>query len=149
MTDHAHEAWVIAAAGEDTSRRFHVPEEIEELDCWIKIRPLTAREALQREAVGLEETYQLGPDGAAVTMSRRYDQEAMVQFELERCLVDYELPMRMDSGTIGLARPGEVPREKLLDRLPAGLAAWLHECLERVNMRTPEDAEVLAEGKGA
>jgi len=150
VSERAHEAWVIAAAGEDTSRRFDVPKEIEGTECqpWVRLRPLTAREALQREAIGLTESYQLGPEGMAVAMCRKYDQEAMVQFELERCLVDYELAMQMDSGAIRPAGPDECPRESLLDLLPAGLAAWLHDCLEQVNLRRPEDAEVLAEGKG-
>lgn len=148
MSDRDFEGWVIAAAGEDTSRRFDSPQEIEELTPWVRVRPLTAREALQREAVGLEEEYELGPDGAPMGMRRRYDQEAMVEFELQRCLVDYELPMRMDGGAITVVTPDDLPRESLLDRLPAALASWLHECLDAVNLRAPEGAEVLAEGKG-
>jgi hypothetical protein len=138
---------VISAAGEQIPRRFDIPVATEELQGWVKLRPLTAREALQREAVGLDEEYELGPDGAARRLHRRYDQEAMVQFELQRCLVDYELPMRLGCGDVVAATPDECPREELLDRLPAGLAAWLHECLETVNMRRPEDAAVLAAGK--
>jgi hypothetical protein len=148
MADGAHEAWIITAAGEDTSRRFDVPVQIEELRPWVRARPLTAREALQREAVGLTEEYDLGPDGVAVAMRRRYDHEAMVRFELQRCLVDYELPMHMEGGAIGLVTPDECPRESLLDRLPPRLIDWLTGCLDRVNLRTPEGAEVLAEGKG-
>jgi hypothetical protein len=148
MSECAHDAWVIAAAGEDTSRRFNVPGDFGELSPWVCLRPLTAREALQREAVGLEEQYELGPDGSAVGMQRVYDHEAMVEFELQRCLVDYDLPMRLASGATVAAGPDELPREQLLDRLPAGLMSWLHECLDTINMRTPEGAGVLAEGKG-
>jgi len=148
MGDRLREAWVIAAAGEDTSRRFHVPGEFGELTPWVQVRPLTAREALQREAAGLEETYQLGPDGAPAAVSRTYDHEAMMQFEVERCVVDYELPMRMRSGEVRAVGPDEMPRAELLDRLPVRLVDWLEECLSIVNMRTPEAEEVLAEGKG-
>lgn len=148
MPDRHHEAWVIAAAGEDTSRRFDVPVEIGELRPWVRVRPLTAREALQRETIGLEEQYAPVADGAAVRLHRSYDHEAMVEFELQRCLVDYELPARIDSGEIVLVTPDECPREALLERLPVALIDWLTECLDTVNMRTPECAEVLAEGKG-
>ncbi|MFO8081375.1 MAG: hypothetical protein R6V07_13880 [Armatimonadota bacterium] len=148
MAERLHEAWVIGAAGEDTSRRFDVPVEIGELRPWIRVRPLTAREALQREALGLEEQYSLGPDGAAVSLQRRYDHEAMVEFELQRCLVDYELPARTASGEVVIVTPDEYPRAELLERLPVALIDWLTECLDTVNMRTPEGAEVLAEGKG-
>lgn len=147
MSDRAHEAWVIAAAGEDTSRRFDVPGDFEELTPWVRVRPLTAREALQREAVGLEETCRLGPDGAPVSVSRRYDHRAMMEFEIERCMVDYELPIWMDNA-LTLVTPDELPRERLLDRLPVRLADWLTRVLDAVNLRTPEGAEVLAEGKG-
>jgi hypothetical protein len=112
----------------------------------VRLRPLTAREALQREALGVQEQYDLTADGRLSTMRRRYDHEAMVEFELQRCLLDYALPMRA-GGEVMLVSPEDCPREGLLDRLPVALAAWLHECLDTVNMRRPEDAEVLAEGK--
>ena len=95
MSERAYEAWIIAAAGEDASRRFDVPEDCGATPMWVRVRPLTAREALQREALGLTERYDLGPDGAPVAMRREYDQAAMVEFELQCCLLDYELPMRV------------------------------------------------------
>jgi len=148
MGDRAYEAWVIAAAGEDTSRRFDVPAPIGELRPWVRMRPLSAREALQREAVGLEEHYDLGPDGTAVAMHRTYDVHAMLQFELQRCLVDYELPVRTSAGAVALVGPDELAREELLDRLPVDLIDWLTDRLDAMNLRTVEGAAVLGEGKG-
>ena len=148
MSDRAHEAWVISAAGDENSRRFDVPEDFGEPGGWVRVRALTAREALKREAIGLKEEYELGADGAAVALHRRYDHEAMVEFELQRCLVDYELPARTDAGRITSVTPDGCPRETLLDRLPPALMDWLMRCLDTVNLRTPEDAAVLAEGKG-
>jgi hypothetical protein len=148
MSERAYEAWIIAAAGEDASRRFDVPEEPGESSMWVRVRPLTAREALQREALGLTERYDLGPDGTPVAMRREYDQAAMVEFELQRCLLDYELPMRV-GGDLVPASPELLPRDELLDRLPVRLMEWLMGCLDSVNLRTPEGAEVLAEGKAA
>lgn len=114
------------------------------------LRPLTAREALRRESLGLVEEYELVGDGTPQVLRRTYDAEAMVEFELERCLVDYELPIRADDGEVGRLRPEDESgqqRRELLDRLPPALMTWLIECLEAVNMRRAADAEVLAEAK--
>ena len=150
MTGGAHEAWIIAAAGEDTSRRFHVPGDSDgaRFDAWVELRPLTARQALQRESLGLREEYQLGPDGTPVAMGRTYDHEAMEQFEVQCCVIDYQLPLRDESGATILVGPEELPVAELLDRLPVALMAWLHECLDEINMRSAGGAAVLAEGKG-
>ncbi|MGI5820414.1 MAG: hypothetical protein ACOX9R_20180, partial [Armatimonadota bacterium] len=94
MSQRPHDAWVIAAAGEDASRRFDAPVTAGGARPWVRLRPLTAREALQREALGVQEQYDLTADGRLSTMRRRYDHEAMVEFELQRCLLDYALPMR-------------------------------------------------------
>ena len=146
MSERAHEGWLIAAAGADTSRRFEAPVELPgEMTAWVEVRPLTAREALQREANGLEEEYELGEEGAARKLRRRYEHEAMVGFELERCLVAYELPMSAEDGRVKLVGPSQ--GLDLLERLPAALMAWLMECLDTVNLRRPADAAVLAEGK--
>ncbi|GEM_PF-5415995 len=148
MSERAYQAWIIAAAGEDATRRFDVPEDLAETPLWVRVRPLTAREALQREALGLTERYDLGPDGTPIAMRREYDQAAMVGFELQCCLLDYELPMRV-GGDLVPASPELLPREELLDRLPVRLMEWLMGCLDAVNLRTPEGAGVLAEGKAA
>jgi len=147
MADRRYEAWIIAAAGEDTSRRLDVPVENCPLQPWVRIRPLTAREALQREAVGLEEHYDLEPDGVAIAMRRTYDQQAMLEFELQRCLMDYELLRRSDDGAVELVGPDELPRDELLDVLPPHLIGWLTERLDEMNLRTIAAAEVLGEGK--
>lgn len=151
MSDRYHDAWVIAAAGAEVTRRFEAP-----VEPWdraerpsVRLRPLTAREALCRDSLGLEESYELGPDGAARSLRRSYDHELMMQYELERCLVEYELPMVGEDGSERVATGENLPREELLDRLPTALMAWLVECLDAVNLRRPGDAEVLAAAKKA
>ncbi len=146
-----HEAWIIAAAGAEITRRFQAPIDLPagERRAWVRLRPLTAREALRRDSIGLEERWELGPDGAAHVLHRNYDHEAMMQYELERCLVEYELPMVGEDGSERVATGENLPREELLDRLPTALMAWLVECLDAVNLRRPGDAEVLAAAKKA
>jgi hypothetical protein len=149
LSDREHEAWVIAAAGDDVTRRFEAPKKVDGWDerPWVRLRPLTAREALRRDSLGLEESYELGPDGAARELRRSYDHEAMMQYELQQCLVEWKLPMAREDGTVEAAGPEALEREELLDRLPTGLMAWLVECLDTVNMRRAGDAEVLSEAK--
>lgn len=146
------EAWVIAAAGAETTRRFEAPVAISDQGRrpWVVVRPLTARETLQREALGLREEMEIGPDGAVRAIRRSYDLEAMVSFDLERCVVDFRLPMMNDDGEVRwVGGDAEMDAQALLDRLPAKLMSWLMECVDAVNMRRPEDAEVLAATKKA
>lgn len=150
--DLAPEGWVIAAAGHEVHRRFQAPISIgaEQKRPWVVVRPLTAREALQREAAGLQEELEIGTEGAVKRIRRNYDLEAMVEFDLERCLVDYHLPVTDGDDGVRWVRKAtdqeELGRE-LLDRLPAALMNWLMECVDAVNMRRPEDVEVLAQAK--
>lgn len=144
------EAWAIAAAGRETRRRFGAPVGIgdEGAHPWVVVRPLTAREALQREALGLREELEMGPDGTVGVVRRSYDLEAMVAFDLERCVVECRLPMAGDDGAVHWAGgDGEIDAQALLDRAPAGLMSWLMGCVDAVNLRRPEDAEVLAAAK--
>ncbi|MGD9495690.1 MAG: hypothetical protein AB7Y46_05205 [Armatimonadota bacterium] len=152
MSEHA--GWVIAAAGRDTTRRFEAPVQIP--GCrqrpWVLVRPLTAREALRRESLGLREELLLDPDGAIRSLRRTYDHEAMVEYELERCLVDFALPATDGCGRTRLVRKAQASdalKGGLLDRLPVRLIDWLMRCLDEVNLRRPADAEVLAEAKKA
>lgn len=135
----AEEGWVIAAA--ETQRRFEAPVEIEGWSerPWVVLRPLTAREALQRESLGLREELEVGASGGA-TAVRRYDLEAMVAYELRRCVVDYALPVVEESGRVRCARAAEGASDELLDRLPTRLMDWLARCLDEINLRRPEDA---------
>ena len=151
MSDRYHDAWVIAAAGAEVTRRFEAP-----VEPWdraerpsVRLRPLTAREALCRDSLGLEESYELGPDGAARSLRRSYDHELMMQYELERCLIEYELPLASEDGSMKAVTAEDLRVEELLDRVPTALMAWLTECLDTVNMRRPEDAEVMAGAKKA
>jgi len=148
------EAWTIAAAGEDTNRLFDAPVELPGCDGrpWVVLRPLTAREALRRESLGLREELELGPDGTTRAVRRLYDHAAMIEFEIERCVVEYALPVAAEGGEVRLVRKTDgvgALGGDLLDRLPARLMDWLMRCLDEVNMRRPEDAEVLAEAKKA
>ncbi len=142
-------AWVIGAAGRDMTRRFEAPIEIAgwERRPWVLLRPLTAREALRRESLGMTEEHEIGPDGAVRSVRRRYDHEAMMEFELAHCVVDYGLPVEAEDGGIVELTPAEAGPGELLGRLPTALMAWLAECLHAINMRRAEDAEVLAEAK--
>ncbi|MGC9319799.1 MAG: hypothetical protein ACP5KN_17330 [Armatimonadota bacterium] len=150
-TSTGHEGWIISAAGQETTRRFEAPVDLPgwEGQPWVVLRPLTAREALRRESLGLVEEYELAGDGTPRVLRRTYDAEAMVEFELQRCLVDYELPIRRDGEVEKLAPGGELGKERrdLLDVLPPALMSWLVECLGAVNMRRAADVGVLAKAK--
>ncbi len=145
-------AWIISAAGEEVARTFTAPVEMPgwEERPWVKLRPLTAREALRRESLGLRDEYQVGPDGQTTLIRRSYDREAMAELDLRCCLVDFLLPVRGEDGGVQAARMGDgrlAPDGSLLDRLPPALAAWLLESIEAVNMRRPEDAAILGDAK--
>ena len=151
MSEREHEGWVIAAAGADVTRRFEAPRDLPgcAARAWVVLRPLTAREALRRDSVGLEESYELGPDGAARKLVRRYDHEAMLQYELEQCVLEFGLPMAAEDGSVEMVTAGRLCRAEMLDLLPTALMAWLAECLDTVNMRRDEDAGELAAAKKA
>jgi len=171
-------AWIISAAGEEVARTFTAPVQMPgwEERPWVKLRPLTAREALRRESLGLRDEYQVGPDGQTTLVRRSYDREAMAELDLRCCLVDFLLPVRDEGGQVQAARMGDArngpktPQDgigglearptggcetgsklasdgSLLDRLPPALAAWLSERIEAVNMRRPEDAAILGDAK--
>lgn len=156
MTEHAEEpdleAWVISAAGQDVTRRFTAPVDIAgwQERPWVKLRPLTAREALRRQSLGTREEYETGPHGETTLVRRSYNLEAMTEFDLRCCLVDFLLPVRDEDGSIKPACLGDewLPEHGvLLDRLPPGLADWLLSAIEAVNMRRPEDAAILSDAK--
>lgn len=145
-------AWVIAgSAGQDTFR-FVAPIQPPgwEERPWVDLRPLSLREALRRDSIGLRDEYELAADGSVVGMRRTYDFEAMARFDLECCLVDMLLPVDGPDGSCAQLRGDEVSGvgvSDLLDRLPQPLAEWLLDSIEAVNMRRAEDREVLAEAK--
>lgn len=144
------DGWVIPAEGGAAGRRFEAPVGIEgwEERPWVVLRPLTAREALRREALGLSEELEVGASGEVTAIRRRYDLEAMVAHELTCCVVDYALPVAQADGWVRRVRLGDGLDDELLDRLPTRLMDWLARCLDEVNLRRPEDA-VEPEGPDA
>jgi len=136
------DGWVIPAEGGERARRFEAPVDIEGWAerPWVRLRPLSAREALRRESLGLREELQTGPDGDVRAVRRSYDLEAMVGYELECCVVDYALPLADADGSVRYTRAADGVGGELLDRLPTRLADWLAKCLDEVNLRRPEDA---------
>jgi hypothetical protein len=146
------EAWVISAAGQDVTRVFTAPVDMPgwQERPWVKLRPLTAREALQRQSLGTRDEYRLGPDGETTLVRRSYDLEAMTELDLRCCLVDFLLPVRDEDGRVKPACMGDewLPEQGLLlDHMPPALAAWLNETIQVVNMRRPEDAAILSDAK--
>jgi len=143
---------VISAAGEQVTHTFTAPVEIPgwQEHPWVKLRPLTAREALRRESLGVRDEYQVGPDGNTTLVRRTYDLEATTEFDLRCCLLDFLLAMMGEDGEIHPARMGDAglaPDGCLLDHLPPALAAWLSEAIEAVNMRGAEDVAILRDAK--
>ncbi len=60
--------WVVVAASRGQSVRFRAPVEIGEVPegVWVEVRPLTHREALERESLGAYEEYELAESGRVV-----------------------------------------------------------------------------------
>ena len=132
--------WAVRAAEPGSSVRCAAPAELcEEFgEIWVEVRPLTYREALVREALGVTEHYELTEGGAVLGVCRRYDLVAMAAYDVEHCLVDYCLPIRLADGKVTVVRKTEGGRQaslRLLDALPLRVGEWLRECLDRVNLR--------------
>lgn len=147
--DRQRQAWIIAAAGRDCERIFEAPVEIEgwEQRPWVKLRPLTAYEALQRESLGVYDEYHLDNDGSIQRVVRRYDRAAVTRYDYEHCLVDFCLPCENAEGEIGPCRPSQdegIDPEYLLENLPPALAEWLDEALDEVNLRRLPDQQLLS-----
>ena len=152
--DREWRAWVAAGSAAQEPVRFTAPARPPGWSehPWVELRALTVREELQRDSLGVREEYELAADGRAVGMRRVYDFEAMVQFDLQHCVVAMMLPVESDGGEYEPLRegaPADEHRGGLLDRLPRAVAEWLLECIEAVNMRRAEDREVLEEAKKA
>ncbi len=149
------EAWVIAAWGRHASQRFEAPVEIAgwERRPWVELRPLTHRENLERESLGIVDEYTIGGSfGDEWQVSRRYDMAAMREYEYGHCIVDYLLPETDEEGQIVPRRyDSDNPQEAawLLDELPSALAAWLDECIDKVNLRGEGERAALARVKKA
>lgn len=146
--DRQLQAWIIRAAGRNCERVFPAPVEIEgwEQRPWVKLRPLTDYEALQRESVGVYDEYVLDSDGAIERVVRRYDRAAMTRYDYEHCLMDFCLPRENEDGQIVSWQPtegAEVDADYLLQTVPPALAEWLEAALDEVNMRRVADQQLL------
>jgi len=111
---------------------------------WVELRPLTQREQLERESLGVRDEYHLDGSGYVASIERRYDLAAMTGYDYEHCLVDFCLPRENDDGEIvAWRKPEGSCAEELLDSLPPALAEWLNHLIEQVNMRDPAGKRVL------
>ncbi len=149
-TDKELWAWIISAAGPDCTRRFEAPIRLPGWDRppWIELRPLSEREQLERESLGVYDEYHLDPNGDIERVVRRYDQVAMARYDYEHCLVDFCLPQEETPGEIALWRkPETLSGDELLAMLPPALAEWLTEVIEQINLRRPADQKLLSEVK--
>lgn len=144
--------WVIAAAGRGGSVRFEAPEEARRLagEAWVEVRALSHREALERETLGTWEEYELSDDGRVVCAIRRYDLWAMAEYDYAHGVVDFALPELQEDGQVRLRRGREGDAEGNMEALAAmapGLAQWVQECVDAVNLRDTAGRVALAEAK--
>ncbi len=152
MDERRWQAWVVTAAGEDSEMVFAAPVEIPGWDeqPWVKLRPLTVREKLRRDSLGVRDEYEIRADGQVVALRRTYDFEAMLELDLECCIVDYLLPVPGPDGEVRELRAGEAQGRAcgdLLDAAPVAVAEWLVDCIEAINMRRPADVALTGETK--
>lgn len=143
------EAWVIGAAGRDCQRVFEAPVEIPDWEQrpWVKLRPLTAHESLQRESCGIYDEYALDSEGTIERVVRRYDRAATTRYDYAHCLVDFCLPRQNAEGQTVCWQPAdesEIEADCLLQTLPPALAEWLETALDEVNMRRVVDQQLLS-----
>lgn len=150
---------MICADDVDTSVVVEAPVEIEgwAQRPWVRLRPLSEAEALERESLGLVEEYELVTGGLAepaVRVWRSYDLRAMAEYDWAHCVVEGCLPEVTAEGAvverrIGEAVPGAMNRAttEVLGRMQPALAAWLHEEIERVNRRLPEQRAEIETAK--
>jgi len=141
------EAWIISAAGADCARRCEAPVQVPGWDRppWVELRPLTERERLERESLGICDEYHLDADGNIEQVVRRYDAVAMARYDYEHCLVDFCLPRRSTpADLIKWRKPDEFSANEFLETMPPALVEWLNEVIDEVNLRRPADQQMLA-----
>lgn len=113
---------------------------------WVRLRPLTWREGLLREALACWEEFEIDEASVVRRVIRRYDPTAARRFELEHCLTGFCLPLPSAEGQAEPWEPEEINEEvveRLLAELPLPLGGWLEQCLDEVNLRSPQDQELL------
>ncbi len=143
-------AWIISAAGPHCGRRLEAPIELPGWDDppWVEVRPLSQRERLERESLGVYDEYHLDANGDVARVVRRYDQVAMARYDYEHCLVAFCLPREETPGEIAPWRKPEVlDGGELAGVLPPALAEWLSQLIDQVNLRRPPDQKLRAEVK--
>lgn len=145
-------AWVISVASPGGTVRFDLPSDApDDLGGgWIEVRPLSHREALERESLGVYEEYELSDSGRVLSVVRRYDFWAMAAYDYSVALVDYCLPERLPSGELGLSRKRETALEEslsLLASMPPALADWVQDGIDAVNLRDSAGRAGMAEAK--
>jgi hypothetical protein len=147
--------WAIAGESLDTAVVVEAPARPEgwEEAVWVRVRPLTDREALERESLGLREEYELVSEGlaeATVRVQRRYDLAAMAAYDVEHSIVDFCLPEVAANGQIeerryeALDPAGMV---ELIGRMQPALSAWVWSVVDEVNWRTPQQRAILEMAK--
>jgi hypothetical protein len=140
---------------------------------WVRLRPLTWRESLQREALACTEEFELESGGGVRRVVRRFDAEEARRYDLAHCVIEWggQSPKSEVQSQGGGGDPlsssradaldATLPRaageslgrfkdelaERLLAELGPELARWLEECLDEINLRRPADREALAEVK--
>lgn len=144
--------WVIAAAGRGGSVRFEAPEEARRIagEAWVEVRALSHREALERETLGTWEEYELSDDGRVICAIRRFDLWAMAEYDYAHSVVDFALPELQEDGEARLRRGREGDAEanaEALAGMAPGLAQWVQECVDAVNLRDTVGRSALAEAK--
>ena len=144
--------WVVFGEGICGEVVEEAPVEVEGWRPWVKVRALTEAEALEREGLGLWEEYELvarGIEEPAVSVRRAYDLRAMAEYDYVQAVVDYCLPEMTREGVrqrLG-AETTEAETVEFLGRMQPCLAAWVHEVIERVNWRRPEQRATLEMAK--
>jgi hypothetical protein len=120
---------------------------------WVKVRPLTEAEALERESLGLQEEYLLESEGLgdpAIRVRRSYDLVAMAEYDFRRCIVDFCLAELQASGEVVMRRQGdsdEVGNCEFLGRMRPPLSDWVWQVVNTVNQRQAEQRAGLEQAK--
>jgi hypothetical protein len=120
---------------------------------WLKVRPLTEVEALERESLGLQEEYLLESGGLgdpAIRVRRSYDLVAMAEYDFRHCVVGFCLPELQASGEVVMRRHDdgdEVGNCEFLGRMRPPLSDWVWQVVNAVNHRQAQQHADLEQAK--
>ena len=145
------EAWVIAQVGDCPGLVCHAEVDIPgwQERPWVRVRALTDHEALERESIGVRDAYVPSADDGVVC-ERTYNFAAMGAYDLAHSVVGFWLPTQGADGEVVPVNGEGISAEEraaLMRRLPQALGQWVRECVDRVNLRRPEDQSGLAIAK--